>query len=376
MISSRNTDLIPDKDRAVPLSEVRIEIQKELQEAQFLGKALLDVWVNEESGAESGDANAWNVCLSRVDDADVLIVIYNGQSGWTKDKGGVGICHEEMAHGWNSVPGKVFLIRMKFNSDRTLGLQSPDEVAKSTSQNREFADFLDRTSPFMAFAADREGLKRQLKLATLNAITKYFNLGRGAIRMGKISRGPALDWSRMSYEQRKSAIEKSGRGYFISLGASERKLDLAWNWGGESVLVRVNGVPASFGIAEARELVGRPYLTDHEIISGTDMTKLIGPLHIILCHRTISESQVISFMGHPDLFLVKTDRGFFAADRITFVQAIFLTEAIDDLSIRAGLQSTFDWIESQAQEKGNIVARARSRAQILRAMAAQIALYS
>jgi hypothetical protein len=47
--------------------------------------------------------------------------------------------------------------------------------------------------------------------------------------------------------------------------------------------------------------------------------------------------------------------------------------AIDEDAIRANLQSMFEWVESQAQEMGNIVARARSRAAILRAMAAEIA---
>jgi len=376
MISSRNTDLIPDKTGAIQLSKVRLELQQELQSEEFLGRPLLDVWVNEESGAESGDANAWDVCLSKVDDADVLIVIYNGQAGWTRDKGGVGICQEEMAHAWNTVPGKVFLIRMGFKSDKALGLQSPDDVAKSTSQNREFAQFLDRTSSFTAFAGDHESLKREVRSAVLNAIIKYFSVGRRAIRMGEISRGPALDWSRLSYEQRKSAIEKSGCDYFISRGARKSDAGLAWDWGDETLLVRVHGVPASFGIAEARELVGRPYLSDHALMGAKDTAKLIGPLHSILCHKTISESQVISFMGHPDLFLVKTARGFFVADRISFVQAVFLTNAIDDLSIRAGLQNTFEWIESQVQERGNILARARSRAQILRTVAAQIVLYS
>src|SRR6266851_3444105 len=123
MLSSRNNDLIPDGTASVKLSVVRLELQKELQAEEFLGRALLDVWINEEAGAEAGDLTAWEACLKEVDDADVLIVIYNGEAGWTKDPGGIGICHHEMAHAWHRTPGKVFLIRMKFDSDKSRKLR-------------------------------------------------------------------------------------------------------------------------------------------------------------------------------------------------------------------------------------------------------------
>src|SRR5437660_6713519 len=100
MLSSRNNDLIPDEKGVVKLSEVRLELQKQLQAETFLGRGLLDVWINEEAGAEAGGTTAWDLCLGEVDEADVLIVIYNGQAGWTKDPGGLGICHAEMAHAW------------------------------------------------------------------------------------------------------------------------------------------------------------------------------------------------------------------------------------------------------------------------------------
>lgn len=373
MLSSRNNDLIPDGAASVTLSSVRLELQKELQAEQFLGRALLEVWINEEAGAEAGDLTAWEACLKQVDDTDVLIVIYNGEAGWTKDPGGIGICHHEMAHAWDKTPGKVFLIRMKFDSKKSGNLRSPVEVAQQDAQNQAFAEFLDRARPFTAFASNREDLKAQVKLATLKAITKYFDLGRRGMHMGAISPGPALDWSRMSYDERKGAIEKAGRDYFVARGAKEEGVNLVWEWGNEKMLVRVHGVPASFGIAEARVLVGRPYLLDHTSLVGKEMDGVVGPLHVILCHKNITESQVIAFMGHPDLFIIRPPAGFFVADRVTFVQAMFLMNAIDEDAIRANLQSMFEWVESQAQEMGNILARARSRAAILRAMAAEIA---
>jgi len=376
MISSRNNDLIPDAAGSVKLSDVRKELQNVLQAETFLGRRLLDVWINEQAGAEAGDANAWETCIHEVDKADVLIVIYNGEAGWTNDAGGIGICHHEMSYAWFRTPGKVFLVQMRFESEQARKLQNPVEVADSSPQNQSFSKFLSRIRPFTAFADDREQLKTQVKQATLNAIAKYFDLGRRGMHVGEISAGPALDWSRLTYTQRKRAMEDAGRGYFISRGAKEKATDLVWGWGGEKILVRIHGIPASFGIAEARELVGRPYLNDHLPLGAKGMAGIVGPFHIILCHKAISESQVISFMGHPDLFIVKAAAGFFVADRVSFVQALFLMNAVDSDAIHSGLQSMFEWVESQAQELGNIVSRARSRASILRSVAAQIALQS
>ncbi len=58
--------------------------------------------------------------------------------------------------------------------------------------------------------------------------------------------------------------------------------------GNEKILVRVHGVPASFSIAEARERVGRPYLTDYTSVVGRDMDGVVDPLHVILCHKNIT----------------------------------------------------------------------------------------
>src|SRR4030095_16932646 len=98
MLSSRNNDLIPDgQGGTVPLRTVREDLQKELQGDKLLGFKLLEVWINEEAGAESGATDIWDTCMEQVDRADILVVIYNGEAGWTTDRGDTGICHAEMA---------------------------------------------------------------------------------------------------------------------------------------------------------------------------------------------------------------------------------------------------------------------------------------
>jgi len=58
MLSSRNKDLIPDGNGgAVALGEVRERLKDDLERDKLFGHQVLEVWINEEAGAESGAAN-------------------------------------------------------------------------------------------------------------------------------------------------------------------------------------------------------------------------------------------------------------------------------------------------------------------------------
>jgi hypothetical protein len=149
----------------------------------------------------------------------------------------------------------------------------------------------------------------------------------------------------------------------------------AWNsleLYGERVLLQVHGIPSGFGIAEAREPVGRRYLRDYEHSVNIEKLGLVGPVHLLACHKKCTESQVTKFMGHPDLFMVQTPFGFFVADQTSFVQAFFLLDCRDENSTRLSCQRLLDWID-QSGEAGRIVERAASRARILVAVANEIA---
>jgi len=375
MLSSRNRDLIPDGGGATPLSAVRGDLQTELGKEQFCGHPLLDVWINEDAGADSGTSDAWEKCLEQVDQADVVVVIYNGHGGWTKNPGGIGICHAEMERTITLYPWKARLIALKFPSNRALMLTDPAEVATQSLTNRKFADYIDKEGLFRGEATDRESLEREVKLAVARAVSDLVALGKREGRKGRYHLGSSLDWSRLSYVERKRALEETLTDYLVSVLHAERHLDgLVLELGSSRLFVRAHGVPAGFGVAEARDLVGRPHLLDHESPVATNRSKLGGPLHFIACHKTATESQVISFMGHPDLFLVQTPFGFFVADRHNFVQAFFLTNCRDPTATSLSLQRMFDWLEKSG-ETGPLTKRARSRAAILRATAREIAAH-
>jgi hypothetical protein len=176
----------------------------------------------------------------------------------------------------------------------------------------------------------------------------------------------------MNYQERKAAMEDTARRYLrASKGATDEGTGLTLPVAGSRVLWLVHAVPSSFGVAEARELVGRPHMSDHSSAVATTRGELVGPVHVIACHKSCTESQIMTFMGHPDLYVVQAPFGYFVADHTFFVQAVFLTHCRDETSTRLGLQRMFDWLE-QSGEVRRLVERATSRAAILESVAREV----
>jgi hypothetical protein len=372
MLSSRNRDLIPDGAGVIALDDVRKELQAALEAERLLGEQLIDVWINETAGAESGDANAWEQCMRRVAQADLVVVIYNGHAGWARNPGGNGICQDEFLQTWQTSPAKLRLVALDFPSDFARKLLGPSDFVAASSANRRFADLIDQAQLFRGTATDRTSLVKEVRLAVIKGVTDLVAAGSREGRRGKNHLGPSLDWSRMSYRQRKEELEASLRGFLTDAFSAEAHDEgLLVRIGKAKILLVPHGVPAGFGQAEARELVGRPYLRDHERLVPDD--DWLGPVHIIACNKNCTESQVVSFLGHPDLYLVRAPFGFFVADQLSFVQAVFLTECTDLGATVSACERLFDWLKVSGEEE-RLVIRARARTKVLKSVAREQAV--
>jgi hypothetical protein len=373
MLSSRNKDLIPAGTGSVALETVRTALQAELQTATFCGEPLLDVWINETAGAADGTDDAWDECMEQVNAADLVVVIYNGNAGWTRASSGIGICHAEFERILSRSPSKLRLITLQFPADGKRGLIDPATAAQGADKDKRFADALARAGLFWGLASDAESLKTQVRVAVTSGLVDLARVGSREARKGKYYFGSPLDWSRLRYTERKQVIETSIAGYLsgellgLALGSGVFRLGFYEN----DVLFLIHGIPSGFGTAEARDLVGRAYLHDHEGLVIDGRANLLGPVHVFACHKRATESQVNAFFGHPDLVLVQAPFGFFVADPFNFVQAFFLLDCRDDTSTRIACQRMFDWVE-RSGEAPRIVARAASRARVLRTVAAEV----
>jgi hypothetical protein len=110
MISSRCKAPIPYQGKPVLLSALREPLKKEIESiVLWEGQGpLFDCWINERSTSSRPDETWWERCLNEAKDADIVIVLYNGESGGPIKGTAMGICHAELEAvlvGCNSVVG-------------------------------------------------------------------------------------------------------------------------------------------------------------------------------------------------------------------------------------------------------------------------------
>jgi hypothetical protein len=359
MISSRCTDKIEFGGKPVSLSEVRLEIKSKLEKERLLGAELLEVWINEDAPPEEGTTDSWDTCLKQVDEADIVIVLYNGNAGWAASDKNIGICHAELERAISKAPAKVRLIELE------------PKVKESSERNKRFQEYVQHLSLFRgAIAKTGEQVIQRVEEAIREAISDLAHLGLREAKKGKYHLGEALDWTRLDFAQRKEAIEQT---VCDALGSDAQNRMVTRQVAGVRILFRAHAVPDAFSTTEAREMVGRPFLKDYALVETAELKPrdTYGPVHLIAVHKTVGETQARNLMGHPDIILVKAPFGYYLADRIQHVQVLLVAGCRDATSTRHAVQRCFDWIE-QSGEWRSIVDRAKRRKKVIELIAQQI----
>jgi hypothetical protein len=112
MISSRCNDIFPADPSGRPLSELRKVLKKEIEAFEIFDKKIFEVLINEAEPPKGGTWDSWDFCLQAAKDCDIFIALSNGNAGWAKDGGDIGICHAELMTALSQAPGKVRLIEL------------------------------------------------------------------------------------------------------------------------------------------------------------------------------------------------------------------------------------------------------------------------
>ncbi|WP_382328563.1 DUF4062 domain-containing protein [Hydrogenophaga sp. UC242_50] len=329
MLSSRCLDTFP-ADSKTTLTDLRQALKSEIESAQVLGRKLFEVWINEDAPPAEGTQDSWDACLQAVRDCDVLIVLSNGNAGWAAGEQDIGICHAEYMEGLRSAQAKVRLVALPTVAEAK---------GAAGERNRRFQDYLSRQTAFrggeVKTVADA---KKRVFEALSDAVISLAQRGVQAGASTRFDVGAALD------------------GVVV-------KLD------GKDVAVVVHAIPASFSVAAARELVGRPFLEDHQRIDL--LASAHGPLHLIACHRGATETQATSLLGFPGATVVSGPFGVFVADDVQKVQFAFLANCRDDTQTRHASQRFFEWLQ-QTGEAALVARRAVSRARIVKVVAKEM----
>ena len=361
MLSSRCNDPFPQGSKTT-LSDLRREIKKEIESTKLWGKKVVEVWINEDAPPADGVVYSWEACLDAVNECDVLIVLANGNAGWAKADSDIGICHAEYMQGLNASRGKVRVVMLPF---------VPTEAGEQGTRNLRFQQYLNAQSPFRGGTVSTvEEAKARVQEALRDALITLTHRGVASAASARFDMGQALDWSRMDFRQRKGVMETVLLEALSKQPGTRSKNGAAViHLHGQDVVVFAHAIPAAFTVAAARELVGRPFLRDHEnagLLKGS-----AGPLHLIACHKGATETQATSLLGFPDATVVSGPFGVFVADDVQKVQFAFLANCRDEAQTRHALQRFLEWLV-QTGEGVLLAKRAVSRAKIVRLIAAEL----
>jgi hypothetical protein len=113
MISSRSKQRFPYKGNVnAQLSDIRQELAGIIEKKELFGEPLFEAWINELSPAAEGTDDIWDKCIEEVSKAELVIALYNGDAGWAKAGGEIGICHAELHEAYKTAPAKVRILQL------------------------------------------------------------------------------------------------------------------------------------------------------------------------------------------------------------------------------------------------------------------------
>lgn len=359
MISSRCNDTIQLDGRSATFTDLRRRLKREIEAWELFGNRVFDVWINEEAPAASSVEDSWEHCLRQVDDSDVILCLYNGNSGWAKEGGEIGICHAELHRALTMAPAKVRLIAVPLCDVR---------IGTDGARDSRFRDYVERQTRFRSQAEDGDETIFRCKEALFDSLIDLVHRGGREARRGKFHTGDALDWSRLDFEHRRREMRNSLYDALLERSGSEPSGNhLTIQLGDQTVLTVCHAVPASMTAPGAIDPVRQPFLKDHTLVSHLS-DDFLGPIHFIACQQSATETQAVKQLGFADAILVSPPFGVYLADDTQKIQMIFIKNCRDETSVRHGVQRVFEWL-SQTGEDRLLVQRAASRARIARAIA-------
>jgi len=358
MLSSRCKDTVRFEQKDQPMSVLRKAIKADLEGLRLAGEAVFRVWIHEDESIADGSQKSWDKCMSQARRADVFLMLYNGNAGWPgrselfADQ--VGICHAELALAYNKAPSKV------------RSIQFPTTGVAKTKSNLAFQRYVAAQNIMGAQVASGEEAIEQARRAAVAALSALARAGVGVSAAGSYFAGEALAWTRLDFAGRRRVTTQAVLRFLADrfeldadgAGDSTLVLPLA----GSGVAFACDCIPATLTTAAARELVGQPFLRDHERCAGLD-AGVAGPVHLIACQKGVTESQALRQLGYPDAIAVQAPFGVYVADDVQKIQMVFLANCRDETTTRAQVQRFLQWLAEEGEDK-RLVARARSRRRI------------
>jgi hypothetical protein len=306
--------------------------------------------------------------LKEAKQADIVIVLYNGESGGSIKKEPMGICHAELEAVLATQSKKVRGIPLPLADLPKDKLQRKcDEAFRAYVTNLDIFGPQANTGEEVIERVHQEVRDAVITLVQNAAVTP--DLSRSNI-------GPALAWHRLSYAGRERAMRDEVQKVLADVDGTEpansKPTQAEWmtvwlNVGGKKLLGALHAIPAGLSQSAAREKVGQPFLLDHtlhaDLAAGDG-----GPLHIVACYKGATESQALKMLGFPDATVVPGRFGLHVADSVQKIQIVLLKNCESPTATRSAVTAWLEWLQRSAEDR-HVSERAAARKRIIAAIA-------
>lgn len=362
MISSRCETAIEFHKKTQRLTEVRRAIKKQLESYRLPNQkqALFECWINEDGTGGAGSDNWRDHCRKQARDADIVIVLYTGAAGAGLSGSDIGICHEELEEAMNVAADRVRVIKLPAAPRASDQLQQKRDAA--------FTVYFDSLGQFRTSAKTGEEVLERVWDEIRSALVDLVQLGSSYFHLSQASTGHALQWHRLSYEDRKKAMEAAMTESLSNKpNAAKSASGVVVDIDKEQVFLRIHAAPASLSEPTAREMVGQPFLADHRLHNELKKLKA-GPIHLVACPKSVTERQALNMLGFPDATIVADSFGVHIADNIQKIQIVLLKECVSPTAIRRQLTAWFEFLRRTGEDRF-VLDRAKRRFRIIEAVA-------
>jgi hypothetical protein len=338
-------------DKPFTLAEMRTHLRNELEKETLLGEGLWDVVINETDFDSPIALNAFDNCMAKTRESNVIIILYNGEAGWGSVDESNGICHEEFLIAVSEFSQMAFALDLR----RYFVLPDNDPNAE---RNRNFA--LDINDAFGHIESPADNIRtvedlfnfvlHQVKRYLLKAVELSFATQKRIVSASSVF-GETLDWSKLSYPEREDELKAILTKAFSSLPDFE------------NVIKAFHAIPDHMSVADARNRIGRPFVYEHKLLDG--QPEQSGVIHFIGVYGNATEIQAKSLVGYPDITVIKTPFGSYLWEKNVHIQIFFVRNCINPQTVRTRLSETINWLNG-SREKSKILKRAAARYSILK----------
>lgn len=347
-LSSRSNTKSVGLDKAITLGDLRKTIRASLEKETFLGEDMLEVLIHENNFNAKGNQDAHQLSITKMEESNIVIVLYNGDSGWNPAINGNGICHDEYLTAVDEFSQMMHIMDVSDvfpNATKKGEEKAKDTIFQNDVETNNFVrEFIKATS-----IADLEKIVlTQIKSYVLSDIENSIKIQKDNVKKSTVY-GDTLHFAQLTYAERRQEITSKLGHDVIPIF--------------KDTIVNVDAIPDNMSVSDARNLIGRPFLNELHLIKGQSLKS--GVIHCIGVFGSVTELQVKNLVGFPDLAVNKTPFGYYLWDTTNHIQMFFLQKCINTNAVGTNINYLSQWLKT-SKEEGNVMKRAEARFKILK----------